>query len=179
MQPVAARRAVAFVGEVGAVRRMFPQPDCLCCMAIPTRDIGASLAKLLSRNRGPDHHDPERRISPDYAVAATLTDDVIAMALTFRSGRRYCCMEWGCHLDLHDGGRWDGLRELLGADGVVVPERLTLRLTVAVEDGARFFDPFKPEPGRPGRYVFAAAHACRYEVETRERVGPEEGEQIV
>lgn len=129
-------------------------------------DITRGFANFLSRNRGPDPHDAERRVAPDYAVAATLIENVLAIALTFLSRRAYCCVEWGCHLGLHDAQRWDRFREALGSEGVVLPRRLRLRVTVVVEEGALVFDLSRPV--HPGRYALAAAGACRYEADAQE-----------
>src|SRR5207249_3237120 len=73
-------------------------------------DVTTILAGLLARNRGPDPLHPDRRQPPNYGVAASLEGNVLSMVLTFRKGSAYCCMEWGCHLPLTNGKRWDGLR---------------------------------------------------------------------
>src|SRR5262245_26903435 len=98
---------------------------------------------MLARNRGPDPLNPDRRRAPDYGVAASLEGNTLAVVLTFRRGAAYCCMEWGCHLPLYKGRRWDQLHRTLGAHGVTAPPRLELRLSCVVE-GAVFFDLFKP-----------------------------------
>ena len=89
--------------------------------------------------------------------------DVLDVELTFKKDRAYCCMEWGCHLALTDGERWDGLRRALAAHGMTAPPRLELRLSCVVEEGAVFFDLFKPDPARRGWYAFAPAPAYRYQ----------------
>jgi hypothetical protein len=66
------------------------------------------------------------------------------MVLTFRRGAAYCCMEWGCHLPLFNGKRWDRLRGALAAYAVPAPTQLKLRLTCVIEERAIFFDPFRP-----------------------------------
>jgi hypothetical protein len=126
-------------------------------------DVSLVLAELLSRNRGPDPLNPEVRLRPDYRVAATLEGSTLDMVLTFREGAAYCCMEWGCHMAMTNGRRWDRLREVLDAKGVAVPPRLDLRLEVVIEEGALFFDLFRPDPSRRGWYAFKKVAACRYQ----------------
>src|SRR3954464_10192156 len=92
-----------------------------------------------------------------YGVAAALTGRVIELALTFRAGSAYCCSEWGCHLGLSGGRRWDGLRREVAAPGVPAPDELELRLGVVVEAGALFFALRQPDPARRGWYAFAPA----------------------
>jgi hypothetical protein len=134
-------------------------------------DITAILAELLSRNRGPDPLNPGGRRAANYGVAAALDRDTLAVVLTFRKGAAYCCMEWGCHLGLFDGKRWDGLRRALAAHGVPAPARLELRLSCVVEEGALFPDPFRPDPARRGSYAFRPAAAYHYQVSTFEAAG--------
>jgi hypothetical protein len=131
-------------------------------------DVTAILAELLARNRGPDPLDPDRRRAPDYGVTASLEGNTLSVALTFRSGAAYCCMEWGCHLALTNGKRWDGLRRALAAHGVTAPLRLELRLSCVVEERAVFFDLSKPDPTRRGWYAFKAVAAHCYEASTVE-----------
>lgn len=132
-----------------------------------THDLTAQLLQFLSNNRGPSLDDPAVRVPPDYGVTGFLRGDVVDMTLTFREGRAYCCMEWGCHLALHPP-RWARLRATLESAAVALPERLHLRLTVVVESGAMFFDLFTPVSGQPGRYVFVPSAGQRYEAEARE-----------
>jgi hypothetical protein len=132
-------------------------------------DITQILAELLSHNRGRDPLNPDGRQPPDYGVAATLEGSTLDMVLTFRSGAAYCCMEWGCHLGLTPHGqRWHALRRALAAHGVAAPPRLKLQLTCVVEEGAVFFDLFRPDPKRRGWYAFAPVAAHRYQVSTAE-----------
>jgi hypothetical protein len=126
-------------------------------------DVTSILAELLARNRGPDPLNPDSRQLPDYGVSASLEGNTLTMVLTFRSGAAYCCKEWGCHLALTDGKRWDGLRRALAAHRLAVPPRLELRLSCVVEEGAVFFDPFRPDPARRGWYAFAPVAAHRYQ----------------
>jgi hypothetical protein len=76
-------------------------------------DVTLVLKGLLAANRGLDPTDPEARQSPEYGVAASLEGDVLDVVLTFKKGRAYCCMEWGCQLALFDGKRWDKLHQAL------------------------------------------------------------------
>ena len=81
---------------------------------------------------------------------------------TFQTRRTYCCMEPGCHLPLHEGKPWPRFHAVLEAHGIVAPSRLRLALIGIVEPGARFFDPFQPDPAHPGEYVLRDARAQRY-----------------
>ncbi len=56
-------------------------------------DVTGIFAEFLAGNRGPDPAHPERRQPPDYGVLATLSDDVLEVELTFRSGSAFCCHE--------------------------------------------------------------------------------------
>jgi hypothetical protein len=97
-----------------------------------------------------------------------LEGNTLCVVLTFRAGCAYCCMEWGCHLALADGTRWDGLRRALAEHGVAAPEHLELRLACVVEEEAVFFDPFAPDPDRRGWYTFRPVAAHRYQVSATE-----------
>jgi hypothetical protein len=130
------------------------------------------LGEYLANNRGPDPHDPGHRQRPNYGVAAALADGVLDVVLIFRSGSAYCCCEWGCHLGLFDGKRWDGLRRRLAAHGITPPPQMELRLTCVIEEGAVFFDFAKPDPTRRGWYGFAPAAAHRYEARAAEAPNP-------
>jgi hypothetical protein len=131
-------------------------------------DVTPILRDLLAGNRGPDPATPDTRRPPHYGVAASLDGHLLAAVLTFRSGSAYCCMEWGCHLPLVDGQRWTGLRRALAAGGVPTPERLELRLSCVVEEGAVFFDPRRPDPARRGWYAFVPAAAHHYQASAAE-----------
>jgi hypothetical protein len=127
-------------------------------------DVTLVLNDLLAANRGPEPSNPNALQPPDYGVVASLEDGVLDVVLTFKENRAYCCMEWGCHLALCDGKRWDKLRHSLVEFGIVPPKRLSLKLTCKVEEGATFFDFSEPDPSRMGRYAFAPAAAGQYEV---------------
>ena len=129
-------------------------------------DVTGILKVMLGRNWGPNRRTPERREVPNYGVAATLVGDVLNVVLTFQKDCDYCCMEWGCHLMLFDGQRWERLREIFTAQGVIVPSILKLRLTCIIEEGAYFFDFAKPDP--KGEFEFAPVKALQYEVTTAE-----------
>jgi hypothetical protein len=131
-------------------------------------DISPVFATYFARNRGPVPRDPELRRAPDYGVAATLDGTSVALALTFRAGAAYCCCQWGCHLNLPAGQRWEWLRRELSVSRLVPAERLQLRLAVIVESGALFFDWSRPDPTRRGWYAFAPAEAQRYDVAVEE-----------
>ena len=119
-------------------------------------DITPAFAAYFARNRGPVPGDPEARQLPDYGVSASLDGGVIDLTLTFRAGAAYCCYEWGCHLALSEGKRWGWLRRELGTCGVPVPDRLELRLSCVIEEGAVFFNLFRPDPARRNWYAFEA-----------------------
>ncbi|MBX6315292.1 MAG: hypothetical protein IRY99_20630 [Isosphaeraceae bacterium] len=138
-------------------------------------DVTPVFLAYFARNRGPVPGDPEARQPPDYGVSATLDGGVIDLDLTFRGGSAYCCYEWGCHLGLPPGKRWDWLRRELAARGVLVPDRLELRITVVVEAGAMFFDWSRPEPSPRGRgwYAFAPVEAMRYQHNVVEACNPD------
>jgi hypothetical protein len=127
-------------------------------------DVTLILKELLAGNRGPNPLDPESRQSPNYGVVASLEGNTLEVVLTFRKDAAYCCMEWGCHLPLLGGKRWERLRRALAAHGVAVPPRLELSLTCVIEDGAVFFDLSKPDRSRRGWYAFAPVTAHRYQI---------------
>jgi hypothetical protein len=135
-------------------------------------DVTPVFAAYFARNHGPVPCDPEARVPPDYGVSASLGGAVVELALTFRTGSAYCCSEWGCHLNLYEGKRWERLRWELSGSGLEVPPRLELRLTVAIEAGALFFDWSRPDPARRGWYAFAPAEARRYQVKVNEADSP-------
>jgi hypothetical protein len=129
-------------------------------------DVTAILTRLLAANRGPHATDPDTRPTPDYGVAASLAADVLSVVLTFKRDRTYCCMEWGCHLGLFDGKRWNRLRQKFAEADMVAPARLRLVLTCQIEAGSLFFDLSKPDRSRRGWYAFAPAAAYEYQVTT-------------
>ena len=108
------------------------------------------------------------RQSPDYGVAALLDGSILDVMLTFKKGRAYCCMEWGCHFAMFDGRRWDRLHAALAESGVVAPPSLRLQLSCKIEEGAVFFDFSKPDRNRRGWYAFAPVTAHDYKVVTVE-----------
>jgi hypothetical protein len=127
-------------------------------------DVTSVFAAYLARNRGPAPGDPDTRRAPDYGVTASLDESAVDLTLTFRAGSAYCCGEWGCHLNLPEGKRWEWLRRELSAGGLAPPEQLELRLVVVVEAGAQFFDWSRPDPTRRGWYAFAPAESQQYRV---------------
>jgi hypothetical protein len=126
-------------------------------------DVAPVFAACLACNRGPVPGNPNVRQPPDYGVSARLHGEVVELVLTFRAGSAYCCDQWGCHLDLNEGKRWEWFRRELSARGIEVPPRLELRLTVVVEAGALFFDFGRPDLPRRGWYEFAPAAERRYQ----------------
>jgi len=111
-------------------------------------------------------------------VVATLDGNSLVVELTFRTGAAYCCPEWGCHLALTDGKRWDVLRNTLSEQAVVTPARLELRLLCVVEEGAVFFNPIRPDLTRRSWYAFDPAAADNYEASATEAVSPHESELL-
>jgi hypothetical protein len=142
-------------------------------------DVTGIFAEYLAGNRGPDPADPGRRQTPDYGVVATLAGDVLEVELTFRSGSAYCCHEWGCHVALIAGKRWDGFRRRLAAHGIAAPPRIELRRTCVIEEGAIFFDFSRPDPTRRRWYAFAPVAAQRYQATAIEAPSPGEPGAIV
>ena len=135
-------------------------------------DVTPAIAACLARNTGPTVDNPAARQPPEYAVSAQLDGSVINLALGFRSGAAYCCYEWGCHLALHDGRRWEILRRELAACDVAVPEQMELRLAVTVEAGALFFDFARPLENRRGVYRLSPSDTVQYRCVAAEAGGP-------
>ena len=133
-------------------------------------DITEAFEAFFARNRGPVPGDSEVRQAPKYVVSASLNGSVVNLTLIFCTGSAYCCHEWGCHLNLYDGKRWDWLRRELFKRGHTLPDRLDLHLEVVIEHGALFSDFSKPLPSKLGRgwYEFAQADAYRYDAVVRE-----------
>jgi hypothetical protein len=114
-------------------------------------DITPVFATYFGRNRGPVPGDSEARQAPNYGVSASFDGVGIDLGLTFRAYSAYCCYQWGCHLSLYEGKRWEGLRRELSGLNLELPSQLVLRLAVTVEPGAMFFDWSRPEPSPRGR----------------------------
>lgn len=131
-------------------------------------DVTPVFATYFARNRGPVPGDPDARQSPDYGVSASMDGGVIDVVLTFRAGSAYCCYEWGCHLNLREGKRWDWLRRELMARGLPAVAHLKMRLEAIVEAGALIFDWARPDPSRRSWYAFATAEAHQYRVAVSE-----------
>jgi hypothetical protein len=136
-----------------------------------TLDLSAMFTKTLSRNRGLVPGDPDARRPPDYGVSALLEGRQVTMTLTFRAGSAYCCYETGCHLDLHEGRRWEGLRRELASLNLEPEAQLSMRLTTIIEPGALFFDFARPDPKRRSWYAFRTAPGRRVEQVIREGDG--------
>jgi hypothetical protein len=128
-----------------------------------TVDVTSVFAAYLAQNRGPDPDEPTATRPSEYGVSAQWEDGVVRLALTFRRGCVYCCMESGCHLRLFSTKQWEWLRRELSARGIQLPSRLTVMVEVVVEDGAIFFDYSRPDQARRGRYAFAPVNAQRYQ----------------
>jgi hypothetical protein len=127
---------------------------------------------LMARNLGPDPNYPDARRQPDYGVAASLEGDTLTVLLTFRRDEAYCCIEWGCHLALHEGQRWDPLRQSFAACCMPAPEQLRLKYTCVIEEGSIFFDFGRPDVTRRGWFAFKEATGSRYEASAVEAVVP-------
>jgi hypothetical protein len=78
-------------------------------------------------------------------------------------------------LNLPNGKRWEWLRRELTANGLLASDRLNLRLSVVVEEGALFFYLFRPLPSPRGRnwYAFASVEAHKYQAEVVEGSVPD------
>ena len=142
-------------------------------------DVTSILKGLLDANRGPDPANPDARQLPTYGVTASLEGDVLDIVLTFKRGHAYCCMEWGCHLALFNGRRWQRLHESLAQSGVVAPQSLRLHLLCKIEEGAVSFDFSKPDRSRRGWYAFAPVAAHDYKVVTVEASGDSSGREPI
>ena len=138
-------------------------------------DVTPIFAAYFARNRGPVLGNPELRQAPNYGIDASWDGEMVNLALTFRSGSPYCCYQYGCHLNLTEGRRWDWLRRELSARSMDPPSRLRLRVTVTVEEGALFFDWSRPDSSRRGWYAFAQEIAYQYQVVVTERESGETG----
>lgn len=137
-------------------------------------DISTIFAAQLARNRSPVPGDPDTRVPAEYGIEATLSGMVIDIRLTFLSGRAYCCIEPGCHLDLPPTSKWPQTRDRLAAAGIVVPDGL-LKANVhgLIEEGALFFDFSRPiELNRPGRFYHFQPHSSyQYDAKREEGTG--------
>lgn len=131
-------------------------------------DVSHVLSGMMARNRGPDPLDPGTRQQPNYGVAASLNGNVLSMVLTFRKGSAYCCYDWGCHLEFYNKKRWKKLRDALALHGVFAPPQLHFKLSCVIEEGAIFFNMFRPDPMRKCWYEFEAFPARHYEASTQE-----------
>jgi hypothetical protein len=134
-------------------------------------DVTLAFAAYFARNRGPVADNAGAMEPPSYGVSARLDGSTVELALTFRAGAAYCCYEWGCHLALGEGKRWGWLRSELASRGIAAPDRLELRLAVAVEAGALFFDYARPLPGQRGRYELSPSAAVQYQAVVTEGGG--------
>jgi hypothetical protein len=126
-------------------------------------DVTPIFEAYFTGNLGSDPSNPERRPAPEYGVVASIEEGVIQLELTFRRGEAYCCYEHGCHLELYNNRRWEWLRRELSQRNLPAPPHLELHMTVVIDEGALFFDLFKPDPTRRGWYAFAPVEARRYE----------------
>jgi hypothetical protein len=132
-------------------------------------DATDAVESYLASNCGPTPADPNAREPVAYGVSAQLDGAVLDAVLTFRAGKAYCCGEWGCHLGLFPGRRWEQLRRALAAGGADVPVRLELRLEVVTEPGALFY---VPGPSSRAPRVLATATSHRYQVAVTEAAEP-------
>jgi hypothetical protein len=138
-------------------------------------DVTNLFATYFGRNQGPRADDPNAHQPADYGLAASLDGETVALTLTFRTGAAYCCYEWGCHADMLNGKRWDRLREVFAASGLVLPERMRMRVAVVVEPDALFFDFARPIPGKRGSFALKPAGARLYEITVAEDDSPGRG----
>lgn len=109
-----------------------------------TVEVTAIVEKYLASNRGPKLDRADQPGSPDYGIDASLDGALLAITLTLKSGRLYCCGEPGCHLALSSAKRWTRLRTLFQESEVELPPQLELRLHFRVEPGALFLDLASP-----------------------------------
>ena len=96
-----------------------------------TRAISDMLAdsRFYFGNSGPGYFGVEvSNLSPDGSR--------FDLTLTFKSGYRYCCIEWGCHLALYSSGWFREVKDRLAAAGITnVPPMTVRNLHVVVEKG--------------------------------------------
>ena len=114
----------------------------------------------LGARRQVNPHSPEL-VLPRYRAA--LAGNIVDITMTFVTGSHYCCVEWGCHLPLHDKDMWRWLRRALTAIAAAPEEPMRARVTITVECGALFFDVSRPDPAQRGRYAFAPMQTWGYE----------------
>lgn len=75
-----------------------------------------------------------------YGIAVTRIDDalpLLAVDIRFRSGEQYCCLEPDCHFARWKRDDWARIRRALLQLGADAAGRLTLRLRIEVQAGAR------------------------------------------
>jgi hypothetical protein len=126
--------------------------DCTASVSISTQGIRSMnrpglqqaltlvISEILARNRsyfgagGPGYYGVEvDNLSSDGSK--------FDLDLTFKSGVRYCCVEYGCHIPLHGSGKsfadwFNEVRERLSAAGFVnLPPITVKKLHVVAEKG--------------------------------------------
>lgn len=125
-------------------------------------DISQLFQARLARNKGLVPGQPDAECPATYGVSATMDGSEISLTLTFLAGIAYCCMEWHCHTGLSSHKRWDWIRQHFSRSDFS-PERLSIKLTVVIEDGAMFFDFSRPRYDiKHGWYEFAPHCSRQY-----------------
>jgi hypothetical protein len=94
-------------------------------------------------------------------------DSEFDLALTFKSGVRYCCIKWGCHIGLYASDWFRTVRRRLAARGITELPPMTVRnLHVLVEKGA--ISDCRGNIPRPHESVFEYDVGPFYEVKRAE-----------
>jgi hypothetical protein len=92
------------------------------------------------------------------------------LALTFKAGVRYCCIEWGCHMALYSRGWFQAVKDRLKATGLTnLPAMAVRNLHVLVEKGAI--------SDGPGNVPRPHERVLKYDVGPFQEVGRAEREQ--
>lgn len=84
-----------------------------------------------------DRKPPEIGVSID---AISEDGHCVDLLLTFKAGKRYCCVEPNCHFGLHSFADWDKLHQLFVKHKAEVVRPTMLRLRGIVEQGAFIYD---------------------------------------
>ena len=140
---------------------------------MPHSDVQQALAQVISEMlaEGRFYFGPS---GPGYfgLEVCNLSSDGFEfdLALTFKSGVRYCCIEWGCHIALYSSGWFQTVKDRLRAMGVTnLPPMTVKNLHVMVEKGA-----ISDGPGNIPRFHESV---LEYDVGPFHEVGRTEGEQ--
>jgi len=101
---------------------------------VPRESVETVIRRFLAGNRGVDG------ASPPYLIDdADLSEHgVLSFTMRFVSGKRYCCVEPGCHLGFQSTRGWARLRHNAKETEVLLPQPLRARVRIVAEAGAIF-----------------------------------------